>query len=391
MSEDQQEIKKVDVLIQGGGIGGLSLAAFLQRKGYVVEVVERSLKLSEIGAGIWMAPNPLQAFKKIGLDEVIVKNSWPVNAIEVSDHKGRVISHMNLEIFKKEFGYYTMAIYRGRLQQILFDFLAPGTVIFGVKVHSWKQISEGLEVQLSNGQKIQTKLLIGADGLHSEIREKLFPESEKRYSGSSSYRAIVDLQEDIHPHGHLSREIWAPGCRLGFSRISATSYYWYLTFDSVASEKTSAVENFKHAQSLAEKYFSKYKMLIERADPQSIIRTDISDLKPLKDWRQGRVGLIGDAAHATTPNLGQGGAQAVEDAGALAEEICSYGLTEQALRSFIERRQEKARWIVNTSWSYRVFCHLRSPVSRSLRNILFWVLPKAVTRQQLRKIYRLWN
>lgn len=391
MKENQQEIKNIDVLIQGGGIGGLSLAAFLQKKGFTVQVLERSSQLSEIGAGIWMAPNPLQVFRELGIDDVIERNGWSIQTIEVLDFAGKVLSHMDLALFKKEFGYYTTAIHRGKLQKIIFDILAPGTVAFGVKTHSWSKTPEGLDVQLSNGKKVQAKLLIGADGLHSEIREKLFPESKKRYSGSSSYRAIVNLREDIHSQGHLCQEIWAPGCRLGFSRMSVDSYYWYLTFDSVAGERTSAADNMKHARFLAEKYFSNYKKLIEYTDPLSIIRTDISDLSPLKDWKQGCVGLIGDAAHATTPNLGQGGAQAVEDAGVLAEEIANHGPTERALQSFVERRRKKAQWIVDTSWAYRVFCHQKSSFGRSLRNILFWLMPESVARRQLHKIYRLWN
>jgi len=122
---------------------------------------------------------------------------------------------------------------------------------------------------------------------------------------------------------------------------------------------------------------------------EDILRTDISDLKPLARWSAGRIGLIGDAAHATTPNLGQGGAMAVEDALALADAVKELGLNQAAWKRFEERRRKKVDWTVSTSWSIGKICHLGNPIFRSLRNLALRNTPESVTRKQVQRIYRL--
>ena len=138
---------------------------------------------------------------------------------------------------------------------------------------------------------------------------------ETRYSGSSSYRAIARSANLLSPElGHDAYEIWGKGCRLGFSKISADDYYWYMTFDSDPDKSFSPVARRAHAESLFCKFFPRWTGLLENTQSDEILQTDISDLKRLHTWSSDRIGLIGDAAHATTPNLGQGGAMAIEDA-----------------------------------------------------------------------------
>jgi 2-polyprenyl-6-methoxyphenol hydroxylase-like FAD-dependent oxidoreductase len=116
------------------------------------------------------------------------------------------------------------------------------------------------------------------------------------------------------------------------------------------------------------------------------LRTDISDLKPLTQWSSGRIGLIGDAAHATTPNLGQGGAMAVEDALPLAIAFKNLGLNEEAWKRFEHLRRKKVDWTVATSWSIGRVCHLGNPLFRSLRNIALNKMPASVTQKQIQRI-----
>jgi len=381
---------RFDVVIQGAGIGGLTLAIALQQRGYRVRLVERSAGLAEVGAGIWMAPNPMQVFAQLGFAEKIIEAGWAIELVRLQDWKSGDIETTNMSQIAREYGFETMALHRGVLQRLLFEQLAVGSVHFGCEVESATQSGDGVVVGLSDGSSCAAAILAGADGFNSQIRRIAALGGEKRYSGSSSYRAIA-RGAAILPAGaeHEAYEIWAKGCRVGFSQINAHDTYWYMTFDAPAGETSSASEIRAHAESLFRTWFPQWIGLLENTRPQDILRTDISDLKPLAQWSSGRIGLIGDAAHATTPNLGQGGAMAVEDALALADAFDTLGLDEAAWKRFEQLRRKKVDWTVATSWSIGRICHLRNPLLRSLRNLALKKMPESVTQKQFQRLYRL--
>jgi 2-polyprenyl-6-methoxyphenol hydroxylase-like FAD-dependent oxidoreductase len=212
----------------------------------------------------------------------------------------------------------------------------------------------------------------------------------KRYSGCSSYRAIARGARILPAEAeHEAYEIWAKGCRVGFSKINADDYYWYMTFDAPAAETSSPSEIRNHAETLFRTCFPQWIGLLEKTRTQDILRTDLSDLKPLTQWSSGRIGLIGDAAHAATPNLGQGGAMSVEDSLVLTEAFQELGLNEAALKRFEQLRRKKVDWTVSTSWSIGKICHFGNPLLRSLRNIALKKMPDSVTQKQARRIYSL--
>lgn len=379
-----------DVLIQGAGIGGLTLAIALQQRGYKVKLVERATQLAEVGAGIWMAPNPMQVFARLGFAEKVIAAGWTVKLLRLQDWKSGDLQTTDMSQIAKVYGFETIALHRGVLQKLLFEQLEAGSVQFGCEVKSATQSGDQMFARLSDGSSCTAAILVGADGLHSQMRRMAGLVAETRYSGSSSYRAIA-RGAHILPAGaeHEAYEIWAKGCRVGFSKINAEDYYWYMTFDAPAGGTSSASERRAHAESLFRRYFSQWIGLLENTRTDEILRTDISDLKPLAQWSSGRIGLIGDAAHATTPNLGQGGAMAVEDALALAEAFQEFGLNDVAWKRFEQLRRKKVDWTVSTSWSIGKICHFGNPLVRALRNLALKKTPASVTQKQVQRIYSL--
>lgn len=378
----------VDVLIQGGGIGGLTLAIALLQKGYTVRVVERANGLSEIGAGIWMAANPMQVFDRLGFADKIAAAGWMVHRITLQDYNGEILQIADLSEVSKLFGFETVALHRSVLQKVLFEQLPSGVVLFGTEVKSLVQGEGSVSVQLMDGSSIDAKVVVGADGIHSRIRQLASLGGEKRYSGSSSYRAIARGARLLSPElDHDAYEIWGKGCRVGFSKINADDYYWYMTFDSVPEKSYSPEERKIHAEKIFREFFPQWIGLLENTRTDAILQTDISDLKRLATWSSGRVGLIGDAAHASTPNLGQGGAMAIEDAYSLANTFQEVGVNGRAFELYERQRREKVDWTVSTSWSIGRICHYKNPILRSLRN---GVLKKALSghsEKQMRKLY----
>jgi 2-polyprenyl-6-methoxyphenol hydroxylase-like FAD-dependent oxidoreductase len=378
-----------DVLIQGAGIGGLTLAIALQQRGYKVEFVERSSTLTATGAGIWMAPNPMQVFSRLGFADKIIEAGWPVEILRLQDSKSGDLQITNMSEISKEFGFETVALHRGVLQRLLYEQLQQNSVRFGCEVQSVDQSEDQVCASLSDGSSVTAAIVVGADGFNSQIRRMAGLGGEKRYSGSSSYRALARGACILTPEaGHEAYEIWAKGCRVGFSKINADDYYWYLTFDAPAGETSSADKMRTHAETLFRTHFSQWIGLLEKTRPEEILRTDISDLKPLPKWSSGRIGLIGDAAHATTPNLGQGGAMAVEDAFVLADSFAQAGLSESAWKIFEQRRRKKVDWTVSTSWSIGRVCHTGNRLFRFVRNLALKKTPESVSRKQVQRMYR---
>ena len=305
----------IAVLIQGAGIGRLTLAIAMVKRGYAVRIVERASGLSEIGAGIWMAANPMQIFDRLGFAEKVTTAGWMVHRITLEDYNGDILQASDLSAIAKLFGFETVALHRAVLQRVLSEQLPSGIVTFGTEVKILTQSADAVSVLLTDGSRMNAKIVVGADGIHSRIRQLASLGGTTRYSGSSSYRAIARGVHLLFPAlNHDAYEIWSKGCRLGFSKINADDYYWYMTFDSAPNKSLSPPATQAHAESLFRKFFPRWAPLLENTRPGDILQTDISDLKRLNAWSSDRIGLIGDAAHATTPNLGQGGAMAIEDA-----------------------------------------------------------------------------
>lgn len=378
----------ISVLIQGAGIGGLTLAIALIAKGYTVQIVERMSGLSEVGAGIWMAANPMQVFDQLGFAEKIMAAGWTVHRFTLQDYDGTILQVSDLSAVAQLFGFETVALHRSALQKVLFEQLPSDVVRFGTEVKSLRPSRDAVSVALTDGCEITAKMVVGADGIRSSLRTLASLGGETRYSGSSSYRGIAKGAKLLSAElDHDAYEIWGKGCRLGFSKINAEDYYWYMTFDSGPNTSLSPLARRTHAESLFAKFFPRWTSLLESTHTDEILQTDISDLKRLKTWSNEQVGLIGDAAHATTPNLGQGGAMAVEDAYSLTKAIEKAGLNRKAFELYEKERREKVDWTVSTSWNIGRLCHLRNPMLRGLRNVALRKMLSRGGEKQIRKMY----
>ena len=273
---------------------------------------------------------PHAGVRPVGICEEDNHSRWTIHRLTLEDN-GDIIQVSDLSAVSKLFGFETVALHGSLLQRVLSEQLPSGVLNFGAEAKSLIQGTDSVSVLLADGFEINARIVVGADGMRSRIRQLASLGGEIRYSGSSSYRAIArgprPLPEELD---HDAYEIWGKGCRLGFSKIAADDYYWYMTFDSDPNKNFSPAERQAHAESLFRRFFPRWTTLLENTRPDDIIQTDISDLKRLSTWSSDRVGLIGDAAHATTPNLGQGGAMAIEDAYSLANAFEQVGLNGRA-------------------------------------------------------------
>ncbi len=222
----------------------------------------------------------------------------------------------------------------------------------------------------------------------SAVRQQLFPEAQLRYSGQSSCRAIVEspLPSTLERRGW---EVWGNGCRFGVSSVGHGEVYSYATFDAPQSGQDAPSERVAWLRQMVADFPAPLPELVAATPEERILRTDMYDLRPLPAWHRGRVALLGDAAHATTPNLGQGGAQAIEDAYVSAENLATQATVEAAFTAYERIRRGKADHVVSRSRQLGKVVHIGNPVIRRLRNTLLRNIPASLNQRQLDTLYTL--
>jgi 2-polyprenyl-6-methoxyphenol hydroxylase-like FAD-dependent oxidoreductase len=335
-----------------------------------------------------MPVNALQVLERLGVAQAVRRAGAMLERAELLDYQSGVLQTVDLRAVEQRYGFSTIAIHRARLHDALVAELAKGTLHLGKACRQIEQDAQAARVQFADGSAAHGSMVLAADGVRSAVRRQLFPEAQLRYSGQSSYRAVVraTLPPDLENGG---QEIWGRGCRFGFSSIGGGDVYWYATLDSPPGVMESTDQAKAQLQELFAPFPTPVSKLIAAADAQQLIRTDMYDLRPIPIWHRGRVALLGDAAHATTPNLGQGGAQAIEDAWVLAESLARYAEPADAFAAYQRVRQAKATMVVNRSWQMGKLAHLKNPLGRALRNALMRGAPPSVGQKQFDALYTL--
>jgi 2-polyprenyl-6-methoxyphenol hydroxylase-like FAD-dependent oxidoreductase len=373
-------------IIIGGGIAGLTAAIALQQRGIAAVVCEAAPQILPLGAGIWMAPNAMQVFDRLGLAAKINAGGIPLQAIEVVDGQMRPILRTNQDQIRLRFGYSTTAIRRATLQQILLAEIEPARVLLNKHCASLSEDAAGVTVNFADGSNLHGAFAIAADGIHSPTRERLFPGVRLGSTGHLVWRGMSPVQ--LTPHFKQAiREAWANGLRFGFSEIEDGVVDWFAAVPGTfGGERAGLLARLKAAFTT---FAYPVPVILEAATEAQIIKNEAMDIDPLPHWHQGRICLIGDAAHAATPYLGQGGCQAVEDAYALAFSMGRHpNVPAMAFAAMQQLRQAQARHIVRTSRRLGRVGYWTGALGL-LRNAAIRALPLWLTEQQFHAVYQL--
>lgn len=372
----------IDII--GAGIGGLTTAIALEQKGYAVRIFEQAEKITPVGAGIILANNAIQVYQKLGLQKIIEENGNSISSLNITTADLKPLSKADLSYFEKKFNVKNIAIHRGVLQQILINQLKNTSVILNHKLKKVTKNTKGHVLKFYNGEKIQSTTLIAADGINSIVRQNLFPDNEIRNANQICWRSITTYNLPLQ-YQHELNEAWGKTERFGFVQIVPNKVYWYALKSFNKNKGELNVTSLKD-------YFNNYDTVIKdiiSSSKQSQIHTaEISDLKPINKWHKENVCLIGDAAHATTPNMGQGACQAIEDAYTISECLGKYH-PNKAFTEFQKLRLPKAHQIVNASWMIGKMSHLSNPILIAIRNQIIRWTPSSVNRKQTEQLFTL--
>jgi len=377
-----------DVAIVGGGIGGLTAAIALRERNVRAHVYEAAPELREVGAGIWVPPNAMQVLARMNLAERVAAEGTPIRAAELRDTCAGLLRRADLSHAERVFGHPTIAIHRGRLQRVLAEAAGAAIIHTGMRCTGVEARGRLVAAHFGGGGEVLAGAVFGADGLRSAVRESIFPGVKLRYSGQTSYRGTVEYALPAQFDG-VGWEVWSAGARVGFSAIGHGQVYWYATMDAPAGGTDTPGALRARLGALAAAFPAPVPELIAATDPAAVTRTDLCDFAPIRAWHSGRVALLGDAAHATTPNLGQGGAQAIEDAWVLGEYLAATLYPQLAYADYQRVRKPKARKVVDTSWRMGKMAHLSNPLARGARNLLLRHVPESFVRRQSEALYRL--
>jgi len=371
--------------IIGGGITGLTTALALHQSGISSVVYEQANELNEVGAGLWLQPNAIKVLDWLGLKEEIKKQGKELNKMEITNNQLVPFKKIKSEVVQDEDDNKTIAIHRGRLQKILYtEVLKSNGIQLNKKYISHRLNADAINLQFENGED-QVNILLGADGIHSSVRKALFPNSPLRNSGQVCWRGIakMNLPDALK---NLGREAWGKNIRFGFSQIYDDEVYWFAVANEEHLLKANELDRKNYITELFQSFSPIVTELIAHTESRNIHEAMLQDLKRIPLWYQGNICLIGDAAHATTPNMGQGACQGVEDAYYISKYLSkSLPNPEEAFQAFQEKRRTKVDYIVNTSWQFGKMAH--STFGQSFIKLMLKMTPERVLSSQMNKLF----
>jgi 2-polyprenyl-6-methoxyphenol hydroxylase-like FAD-dependent oxidoreductase len=221
----------------------------------------------------------------------------------------------------------------------------------------------------ADGSRERGDVLIGVDGIHSAVRRSLFGDEMPRYAGYLAWRGIAHGVSDLLPEGQAAFVI-GRGAQAGYFHCGGGRIYWFLTHNAPAQSHAGLGGNRAEIAALAGNWRMPIRRFAEATDENAILRNDISDRPPRQVWGKGRMTLLGDAVHATTPNLGQGACQALEDAVILAHSLRGAASPEAGLRDYEAQRRERTNFVIDQSWQLGKVLQLSNPLGVLLRDVL---------------------
>ena len=381
------------ILIAGGGVGGLAAALGLARAGLEVQVLEKAAELGEIGAGIQLGPNAFHAFDRLGVGEAARGMAVYIDRLQLMDAiTAEQIAHIDLDApFRERFGAPYAVVHRGDLHAVLLRACRDDPRVAlrtSAEVARYRHDGAGVTAELASGEQVEGAALIGADGLWSRVRAQLVGDGAPRVSGHTTYRSVIpteDMPEDLRWN---AATLWAgPKCHLVHYPLSD-----WKVFNLVVTRQNDAPEAVAGEPVSDETVLAEFAHIHPRA--QAIIRHGrnwrrwvLCDRDPVDRWVEGRVALLGDAAHPMLQYFAQGACMALEDAVVLAEEAGRTPDLSAALQSYRDRRLLRATRVQLQSRAIGEHIYHPSGAHAALRDALMRAKTQADWRDGLAWLY----
>jgi 2-polyprenyl-6-methoxyphenol hydroxylase-like FAD-dependent oxidoreductase len=374
-------MKTERILIVGGGVAGLMCKNRLEYLGYTPILVEKADALRSDGAGILLGANVLKIFRECALEEPLMEYAQSLDEIMLYDQRGGFLGRFDLKKVKENTTYPTVAVHRKRLHEILLNSVDSSTIRLSHKVIKIVEQDSVLRVTYENGISEEYDYVIGADGLRSSIRELYVGHVPLRDARYVCWRFVCERPSVLDAKS--SSECWdTDGKRVGIFPIGEDKIYCFLLSTTRGGEENmSFSEVLKHFESFSGDWQHVAKSL--DIDSTELLFNPIADLSRVV-LQKGNVILIGDAGHATTPNLGQGAAIGIESAFAFGELLKTHPFAE-AIKLYPQKRFQRVSYIRNKSHMIGQMAHIRLPFFQPIREFIMRITPDGMNQREFEK------
>tara|TARA_Y100000589_G_C27191141_1_gene644855 strand:- start:2429 stop:3562 length:1134 start_codon:yes stop_codon:yes gene_type:complete len=367
---------KKKVAIIGGGIAGLTFARCLSHDEYEVHIFEKKEEFGEVGAAISVFPNALCVMDEIGLIDEILNTSGKFENVFLKTEKGNILSKNS-----PQGDYPVICMHRADLHKVLLTDI-KAELHKNKCVKNINHLESGqIEIVFEDSDTFEFDAVVGADGIHSIVRKHILDDGKPIYRGYNVWRGVVKTKFDI---GYAS-ETYGRGKRVGIVPIKDGVYGWWATCNEDFLENDEPEGAKQKLKRLFGNFHHPIPELIENTD--QILKNSLADRIPKKGWTKGNITLVGDAAHPTTPNLGQGGCMAVEGAYLLAKCINKYGLSSKAYSTYEKYQFPRSKKIVTESLKLGKIGQITNPFLIYIRNLFFKAIPSSVAMKMIDKYF----
>lgn len=374
--------RDVSILIVGGGIGGLTVGAALKAKGFHPTIVERAENWAPVGAGIVLGINAMQVADRLGLTGALVERGRVLDTMQVSDYRGETLNSMSLDILRERHGP-SITIHRAKLHEALLTAHSDTAIWMGTSLTNVAGES-GLELNRADGTSSthHFDIVVGADGIRSTVRDQLFPKTSFTYSGYTCWRFVAN---DV-PEVTETCEMWGKGRRFGVVPLPNGQVYCFSTLNAAPNDPSMKSVGWPEFKELFGEFGGDVPKILDSIDDDvPLIHGDLEQVY-LPRWFSDSAVLLGDAAHAMTPNMGQGAAMAIEDAWVLAECLAEEGTVGGAFDRYQKRRQPRVNSIQHQSWQIGKIAQWEGALPCFVRNTIMKWVPNKGAMKSLEKL-----
>jgi FAD-dependent urate hydroxylase len=335
------------VIIVGAGIGGLTTGIAMQQAGYTVEIYDRVRQLRPAGAGISLWSNGVKVLNRLGLGEKLAAIGGQMNRMEYRSHTDEQLSHIDLAPLFQRVGQRPYPVTRADLQAMLLEAVGPEPVKLNMNCVAVQQDAHSATAIFEDGHHATGDLVVAADGVGSVVRSYVVGRAmDRRYAQYVNWNGLVEANPDLCP-----ADMWmiyvGDSKRASMMPVGGNRFYYFFGAPMPTGTQVEPADRRDELSELFQGWPTPVQNLIQTLDPLTNNRLEIADVDPLDKLVKGRVALLGDSAHATTPTLGQGGCQAIEDAEVLTRYLVTTNISvADALQRYEMARKDRTANLV---------------------------------------------
>jgi FAD-dependent urate hydroxylase len=350
-------MQSLNVIIAGAGIGGLCTAIALQQAGHRVHLYERAPELAPVGAAISIWPNGMKVLHALGVGKPVELVGGDMRSMSYSDHQGALLTRFSLVPLYQQVNQRAVPVGRAALQEILLQKVGAKHITLGVGCERFTELGNEVCVHLSTGEIVKADVLIAANGTHSMLRDQIAGESIGRhFCDYVNWNGRIKLDAGLGDPHEWTQYV-GDNKRVSLMPMGEGEFYFF--FDVPMAEGTPDIRD-DYREELAghfKGWAPAVQTLIKQLNPSRVARVEIHDLNKLPRLVTDRAALLGDAAHAMTPNIGQGGCQAMEDAWVLAQSLSQASTIHAGLQEYQRLRADRVKGLMSKARSRAEIIH----------------------------------